>query len=778
MRSLKFKTSFIPSTLLLLILALASQSCKKDQRAKPMSANLSTYIYAHTSGLVSKTSPIKIRFNSVVSGENASGILQLNPSVKGNASWEDEYTLLFEPEEPLKSSTTYIATVKLSSLFKDLPKDAQSFEFDFRTKDQYFDVNVDGLYAPNPKELGKQVLSGKVITADLAEDEAVEKVLTAYQNNTKLAINWVHLSEQEHQFKVENINRNASAQTVQLKWNGAAMDVDNDGTEEIEVPALGDFKVTRVNTIQNQDQYISLYFSDPLQESQNVDGLVTVSDYTGTLRFLIEGQELRIYPAQRLVGNHKIQINSAIKNINGQRMKNAGEWVVEFQDIKPQVRLVGQGVIMPNSKGLIFPFEAVSLNAIELEIFKIYNNNILQFLQNNQINGGYNLETVGRIIMQKKIDLNSLNPNASSTEWARYALDLEPLIEQDPEAIYQVRIGFRPAYSNYFCSNAADDEDGELDMVQDPLTEDGEITSIMNSWYGIDGWYEGYNWQQREDPCFPAYYNSDNFLRRNVVASNLGIIAKGGQNNNFFVTVTDIRTTEPIANAEIAFYDYQQQLLKKVQTDGQGAVQAQLERTPFVAVATQGNQKGYLRLADGTSLSMSRFDVSGAVSQKGMKGYLYAERGVWRPGDSIFLNFVLEDKNSQLPANYPISFELYDPRGQLQKRSTVSYPVGNVYPLHFRTMPDDPTGSWVAKVKAGGAMFDKVIRVETVKPNRIKIDLDFGQKTLSKAKEPVNVRLQANWLHGAPARNLKARVEVELKSKSTNFESYSNYHFR
>lgn len=742
-----------------------------------MSANLSTYIYAHTSGLISKTSPIKIRFNSVVSGENAAGILQLNPSVKGSASWEDEYTLLFQPNEPLESSTTYIGTVDLTSLFKDLPKDAQSFEFDFRTKDQYFDVNVDGLYAPNPKELGKQVLSGKVITADLAADETVEKILTAYQNKTKLAINWVHLSEQEHQFKVENINRNASPQTVQLKWNGAALKVDNDGEEEIEVPALGDFKVTRVNTLQNQDQYISLYFSDPLRESQNLDGLITVSDYNGTLRYLIEGQELRIYPAQRLVGNHKIQINSAIKNINGQRMKNAGEWLVEFQDIKPQVRLVGQGVIMPNSKGLIFPFEAVSLNAIELEIFKIYNNNILQFLQNNQINGGYNLETVGRIIMQKKIDLNSLNPTASSTEWSRYALDLEPLIQQDPEAIYQVRIGFRPSYSNYFCSNTANEEDTELDMIQDPFTEDGEITSIMDSWYGIDGWYEGYNWQQRENPCFPAYYNSDNFLRRNVVASNLGIIAKGGQNNNFFVTVTDIRTTEPISNAEIAFYDYQQQLLKTVQTDGQGIAQAQLERTPFVAVATQGNQKGYLRLADGNSLSMSRFDVSGAVSQKGMKGYLYAERGVWRPGDSIFLNFVLEDKNSQLPANYPISFELYDPRGQLQKRSTVSYPVGNVYPLHFRTMPDAPTGSWVAKVKAGGALFDKVLRVETVKPNRIKIDLDFGQKSLSKAQEPLNVRLQANWLHGAPARNLKAKVEVELKSKTTSFESYSNYKF-
>ena len=189
-----------------------------------------------------------------------------------------------------------------------------------------------------------------------------------------------------------------------------------------------------MKVIQDQNQYISLFFSDPLQESQNVEGLVSISDYNGSMRYLIEGQELRVFPNQRLVGNHKIVVNQGLKNLAGNRMKNTGEWLIEFQDVKPQVRLAGQGVIMPTSKGLIFPFEAVSLNAVEVEIFKIYNNNILQFLQNNQISeSGYNLQAVGRIIMQKKVDLNSLNPNASAATWARYALDLEPLITQDPD---------------------------------------------------------------------------------------------------------------------------------------------------------------------------------------------------------------------------------------------------------------------------------------------------------------------------------------------------------
>ena len=56
-----------------------------------------------------------------------------------------------------------------------------------------------------------------------------------------------------------------------------------------------------------------------------------------------------------------------------------------FEEMKPAVELIGKGVILPNSNGLIFPFKAVSLKAIDLKILKIYENNIPQFLQINNL---------------------------------------------------------------------------------------------------------------------------------------------------------------------------------------------------------------------------------------------------------------------------------------------------------------------------------------------------------------------------------------------------------
>jgi len=61
-----------------------------------------------------------------------------------------------------------------------------------------------------------------------------------------------------------------------------------------------------------------------------------------------------------------------------------------------------------------------------------------------------------------------------------------------------------------------------------------------------------------------------------------------------------------------------------------------LKRKPYLLVAKQGNERGYLKLDDGSSLALSRFDVSGEEVKNGIKGFIFGERGVWRPGTNRF----------------------------------------------------------------------------------------------------------------------------------------------
>lgn len=209
----------------------------------------------------------------------------------------------------------------------------------------------------------------------------------------------------------------------------------------------------------------------------------------------------------------------------------------------------------------------------------------------------------------------------------------------------------------------------------------------MDHYYGYEGYYDDYEYDNRDDPCTKEYYNSDHFVQRNVISSNLGLIAKKGGNRKLMVIVSDLRSTDPISGAQVEVFDRQNQSIGKGSSNGDGIADVAYKGNPFVAIVTHSGQRGYIRLEEGESLSLSKFDVAGSVTQKGLKGLLYGERGVWRPGDSVYLNFMIEDREKRLPENYPITMELYNARGQLQEKRTSSKTVGGIYPLYFADQP-------------------------------------------------------------------------------------------
>jgi uncharacterized protein YfaS (alpha-2-macroglobulin family) len=783
---MKKNNFFLLKTILLsFILLLTFSNCKEKSRTVYTPADVSSFIYAYTSGVISKTSPIRIRFTKEVIGLEEVGttvesnIFHIQPSVEGKPIWEDTRTLLFEATDPLQSGTAYQVSLALSELFEQVPRNIASFTFPFQTRALRYDLKLDGLRAANPNLLEAQTLHGTVKTADLAASELVEKGLVAKQNGKELPVSWQHLDgNTRHTFVVKGINRAKNPSNVEIDWNAKGLGISEVGDDVVVVPPLNEFKVVSVKVEELDNKAIIINFSDPLQKNQELKGLVSIANYKERLKFVIDGNLLKVYPASRVTGNQKVVVRQGVKNVKAVKMPHKSEWDIAIPDEQPQLRLVGKGTIMPNSNGLIFPFEAISLNAVDVEVLKIYDNNILQFLQTNALNGGYDMERVGRIILQEKINLKELDPTANPFKWSRYALDLRTLINDDPNAIYQIRLGFRPAYSLYNCGEKENnDTEGLSTFTNNTLADNGEIKSFWGDYYGVNGYYDGFEWRHRDNPCFPAYFNYDRFVKRNVLASDIGMIAKSGKDGSVMIAVSDIKSTQPLVETQLDFYDYQQQLIKTMLSDGDGMAMTQLERTPFAVIASKGQQKGYLRLYDPNALSLSRFDVDGAIAQKGLKGFIYGERGVWRPGDSIYLNFVLEDKTGKLPANHPINFELVDPRGQTQQQWVTSENIHNVYPIATQTTADAPTGNWMAKVKIGGASFSKSIRVETVKPNRLKIDLDIGAAQIMAQDKDINANLDVKWLHGAPAQNVKVRIEKQIRPVNTIFDQFKEYEF-
>lgn len=138
---------------------------------------------------------------------------------------------------------------------------------------------------------------------------------------------------------------------------------------------------------------------------------------------------------------------------------------------------------------------------------------------------------------------------------------------------------------------------------------------------------------------------------------------------------------------------------------------------------------------------------------------------------------MLLDSGKRLPKAHPVRFELRDSQGRLVVTMTRTSSVNGFYSFHTRTHPDAPTGSYVARVLVGGAVFQKVLKIETVMPNRLKINLDFGTEMIQAPETDIHATLSSTWLHGAIAKNLDADVEVTLKPMRTTFSRYSEYAF-
>lgn len=785
--SIKFDT--MRKIIVCIAMILAFVACKKNRPDLKNSPELMKYISAYTNGEVSKTDNLIIQFSKDAVEQSSVGktiddkLFQIDPSISGKTIWLDQKTVKFIPDNPLQSSQAYLVRFTMGKVFKELPKEAQVFSFDFKVKTQsvlisYDPPTYDGL------EDKQMTIHGRIETNDFVSSADLKKCIEIQATNQKLVFDFEKSSNlekaKEFNFVISHIQVTNKEESVKLKFDGKNINSKDKLDFPIKIASSDGFTYVDKRVKNFPDQAIRLFFNVPLDPNQDLNGLVSVENGLGIQGVEIESNVLSIYPASRVLGNFNIVLDAAMKSKNGVKLGSNKVVQVTFEDLSPAVRMSNNKMILPNAERLFFPFEAVNLNAVDVEIFKIFDNNILQYMQTDD-NDDYNLTRVGRIIVQKKISLNELSSN-SNQSWKKYSIDLSSIIKPEPNAIYQVRIGFKASYSTYNCDKSFVvkpknySDDGEAYYGLGAEFSDGEFKSFMNNYYGEEGYYEDYEWSDRDNPCKPGYYNSSRFKACTLFSSAIGLMAKSGNNGELMVIATDLNTTQALQNVDLDFYDFQLQKMQTLKTNSEGIGIANFTHKPFAVIASYNGQKSYLRLMDNESLNISQFDVVGQDVDKGLKAYLYGERGVWRPGDSLFLNFMLDTKaRSGMPEDMPISFEFFNPKGVLEYSTVSSTHFNNLYPFYLATKPDAFTGNWKSVVKVGGSKFVFPIKIESIKANRLKMNLNFGKKELSGNDGVIQGILSANWLYGAPAKNLRAKIDCSIWQIKDNFPKFPNF---
>ncbi len=787
-------------------------SCKdKDKHSETDNLfKFKEYISYNTFGNLSITTDIRVELTKpleqfeLTQELSANEYLKISPATKGKLVVENGKTLIFQPSENLKPDTEYTVTVKLDKFYEDIAKEFKTYTFSLHTITPNFKVDIGNLQSYSKQW---QYLEASIEASDIISLEKAKLLVSASQNGKKLKLKWPSEATDArfYNFTIDSISRKMVDSEILIKWDGKPIDAENKGENTFAIPGQNNFTIVDISSTLAPAALLSINFSDPLLENQDFAGLVAIENTTD-LRYEVNGNVLNVYPPNRVVGNVKVTVFTGIKNTEGFGLRKEFSELVSFEQLKPAVRMISKGVILPNSASTPVYFEAVNLSKVDVRVIKIYESNVLQFLQSYNLDNTntYDIKRVGRRIAKKTIELKNedLGNNGS---WKSYAINLSEYFKADPGAIYQLEFSFKKDYITYDCTETASEVIEETDEEGDEYYDDyyeedayyandsSEDEEIREERYWDNEIYRWrnytYNWEQQDNPCHPAFYNEERVVTANILGSDLGLIVKKGNNRSYHFFATNLISAKPEGGVKVKLFNYQQQLIETVTTEGDGMTLYDDTKNAAFAVAQKGNNFAYVKLENGNALSMSNFDISGKELQKGLKGYTYTERGVYRPGDSIHLTFVLNDNANPLPKNHPVTLSVTDARGKLVQRSVINTnnsarvvpPSGargleGFYYFPIATDASAPTGNWNATITVGGAQFSHTLKVATIKPNRLKIKLDFEDEILDVTK-PVKGIASALWLHGSPGRSLKIDMTATLRASNSAFPKFPKYNF-
>ncbi|MDR1868323.1 MAG: alpha-2-macroglobulin [Treponema sp.] len=688
---------------------------------------------------------------------------KITPATAGTVDWKDEHTLRFTPHEPFTAGEQYHVNVHIPSL--------EPFGFSFEIPFSHISVSFNPVYVTDSNE---STVSGTISAERDAIPDHVEQILAASPLLGKPT--WEH-SGTVHRFAYAPLKPGAHARTVTIDWSGLPVGTSDRGTETIRIPGTELFEILAINPVDSAS--LEIVFSAPLKKNQDLRGFIALSTQD-TVRYTIDNNIVTVFGSQN--GERvNIPVGSAltiqeVPDAQGRILAESREYVVTETWELPEVRFPGTGVILPTSQDTVVLIETRNLTGLLIEAFRMYGDNMIQFLQINDLDGDSEFNRVGEPVWTKELSLPWKAEDKN--KFVRHGIDLSALNQNYPDSLFHIRITFRPRHIQYVCGvNHAD-----FSHLTFPEDDFPAFYRYGESSYANSTW----SWAYRDDPCHPAYYayNTEKHNVRagqNILISDLGLLAKKNKDGSLFVAASHLKTTEPLSDATVTVRNYQGKLLAQTQVSPDGianfADSAAIETAYFVIAESKSAGKNYLNIDDSHALATSHFEVGGGLPLNTTRGLIYGERGVWRPGDTMFLTFLLADPEQTLPVRHPLNFSLEDPLGRTVESHTFSGSVDGFYPFIVTTRPDAPTGNWTARVKVGGASYQKTLKVETVIPNRLGITLDFGNEERISA-HPTPVTFKSSWLFGAPASQLKADINVSFSSRTTAFPAYGNYLFQ
>ena len=453
-----------------------------------------------------------------------------------------------------------------------------------------------------------------------------------------------------------------------------------------------------------------------------------------------------------------LRVEKGLKSVSGFAMTKAYEEVMATPEYPQELNIAGEGSLLSLAGDKTLSFSARGINEISVRIYRLLDDQLNHFVT----------QTYG--------DIDELE--FSSYRFSKYNLTRS----------FQKRL--------YLSGNSAKKvKYASLSLAQFLKDQAAGIFIIE-----ADGYQKGRDHSVVED-------------KRIVMVTDLGIMLKKATDGQQFVYVQSVKTGKPVAGAKVELLGRNGMPVFSATTNAEGRVafasadRYRNERQPVAYLVSYGKDSSYLPYNhDERRIDFSGFDIDGEYSGnnrgKNLKGFLFSDRGIYRPGETVSLGVMVRQKNMQVKAGIPLELSIHDPKGNVVLKERMPVPENGLFDLEMPTTAATATGDYEAHLyrvnkrnNATEHLGQTNFSVEEFQPDSMKIrtELEPGvskgwfslaqPETATDAdqnedvKADLKAKVQLKNLFGTPAQNRRIEAAIELKPATFAFREFSDYRF-
>ncbi|UOQ74276.1 alpha-2-macroglobulin family protein [Hymenobacter cellulosilyticus] len=269
-----------------------------------------------------------------------------------------------------------------------------------------------------------------------------------------------------------------------------------------------------------------------------------------------------------------------------------------------------------------------------------------------------------------------------------------------------------------------------------------------------------------------------------VSVSDIGLIIKQGKAGRTLVFANSIRNATALSGVNVRFVSSNNQVISSATTNSAGVAvfdsTAATSRFRLTMVTAQRESDFTFLNLPTSRVETSRFDVGGLQSNAARyQAFLYGDRDLYRPGDTIQTNTVIRTEGWQAPpANLPVKIRLLLPTGKEYASLRKKLSADGSFESRFILPAGIMTGLYTLEVLTGNDVLlsSRQISVEEFIPDRLKVTVKAAPTVVGPG-QTVNANITALNLFGPPASDRKFEVEFSLKEKPFTPKNYPGYTF-